>query len=188
MHKLWISPFAAALALIFLVSSCTTAGLVAPSSSETSIVFGYLDMTDAPSDLQSVTMKRMRTETPPYLFHVKDGVFFQLDVAPGAYKFMRFGGSSFIKQTAYDYKFPAQGKGSLDLEVTKPGVYYVGSWRYKKIKSGFFTPGEFDLEPMQSPGEREVLEKVFANASHEHWRKMIRARLAELKKQPRGSL
>lgn len=175
--------YAIALAVLFLLSGCTTTGTVAPTADNTSIVFGYIDMREAPSRLDHVTMRRLRPAgQPPYLFHVEDGVFFQLDVAPGIHKFERFGGSSVLKQTAYDYKFPNQGKGEL-LEIKRPGVYYVGSWRYKKIKSaGFFGGGggEFDLERVDTPGERHVLEQVLADASHEHWKKMIRARLAEL--------
>lgn len=173
-------------AFAVLLGACSTSGHVAPTSDRNGIVVGYIDMRDAPSVLDIVIMKRQDRDTPPYLFHVEDGVFFQLDVEPGRYKFTRFGGSSFLKQTAYDYKFPAERKGELDVTVHGPAIHYVGAWRFRNtsqgLLAGVLTPGSFDIERISSPTEREILQKVLGDASNVHWKAMIRARIEALER------
>lgn len=167
-------------------SGCgSTPEITPPEDKEsTSLVFGHLDMSDAPSDLDWVWMKRMRpvTDTPYFSFWTVDGTFFRGNVPPGTYKFTKFGGHSGWKNTTYNYNFPDQGKGELDRQVGSNGLYYVGSWRYKKIKTSFWKPDQFDLERVKSPTERELLERMLPYAKGAHWRGMIERRLRELKK------
>lgn len=150
---------------------------------EESLVFGYIDMDEAPCSLDWVDMKRLqpKTDKPYYGFAVKDGMFYRTYTPPGVYKFDAFGGSSFIRNANYTFKFP-QGKGEMDREIKKTGIYYVGSYKYVKVKTGFFQPGKFDYERVQRPTEKELLERLLLIADHPEWRGAIRQRIKELSK------
>lgn len=179
-------PFALVALIGLLLAGCaSTPELTSPEGrNDLSLVFGYVDMSDAPSKLDFVWMKRMRPveDKPYYSFWTVDGMFFRANVPPGTYKFDKFGGHSGWKNTTYNYRFPEQGKTELDRQIAKPGIYYVGSYRYKEIKTSFWKPDNWDLERVNSPSERELLEKMLPYAKHEHWKKLIQNRIAELKK------
>ena len=168
-----------------ILSGCaSTPNLGTPDAENVSLVFGHIDMDEAPSELDWVQMKRMRpvTKTPYYNFWVVDGTFFRADVPEGTYKFTSFGGHSGWKNTSYNYNFPNQGKGELDRRISKPGIYYVGSYKYEKIDTGFFSPDQFNLVPTKAPSELEMLEKMLPYADDPYWKNMITKRMQELKK------
>lgn len=154
-----------------------------PIQQEESLVFGYIDMDDAPCLLDWVDMKRLqpKTDKPYYNFAVKDGMFYRTYTPPGVYKFDAFGGASFIRNANFTFKFP-QGKGEMDREIKKTGIYYVGSYKYVKVKTRFFEPGKFDYERIQKPSEKELLERLLLIAEHEEWKDAIRKRIKELGK------
>lgn len=154
-----------------------------PEQPDLSIVFGYFDMEDAPVNVKWVQMKRLRpkTDKPYYGFWVDKGLFYRASVPPGTYKFTSFGGHSNLKNASYTFDFPDQGRGDMDRVIKKQGVYFVGAYRYNKIKkTGMFRPGKFDLEPANSPTERELLLKLLEYAKHPAWKRLIDQRLKEL--------
>ena len=156
----------------------------APADNTVSMVYGYIDMEEAPSKLQSVTMKKLKpkSDAPYYHFWVVDGMFFRNNVPPGTYKFTQFGGFSGWKNTEYTYSFPSQGRGAFDPIIRRPGAYYVGSYKYVKIKKeSFFGQDKYNLVPVKSPSEKELLQKMLPYAKHPHWKGMIEKRMSGLK-------
>jgi hypothetical protein len=156
----------------------------APADKNVSMVYGYIDMEDAPSKLQRVTMKKLKPKTsePYYHFWVVDGMFFRNNVPPGTYKFTQFGGFSGWKNVDYTYSFPSQGRGGLDRRIRRPGMYYVGSWKYVKIKKkSLFAQDKYDLVRVKSPTEKELLQKMLPYAKHPHWKDMIDARMKKVR-------
>lgn len=158
---------AGVLCLFLLLASCSppipkSPPVAGAEVERMSMVFGYIDMADAPSNLTQVQMKRMRPldDKPYYGFGVKDGLFYRIDVPRGAYKFTKITGVKW--NTVYNYKLEAQGKGDLDQNVQKPDLYFAGAWNYKPHKKGWFQQDEFELTPASSPSEREVLERILA--------------------------
>jgi len=170
--------FALLAALALTSCSTYTPVLEKPTQAGDSLVFGYIDMDDAPTPVKWVNMKRMRpvVATPYYNFWVVDGTFFRGHTPYGSYKFTQFGGSN------YTYSFPEQGKGELDPQINTPGVYYVGSYKYKKISKGLFRDDEFDLVKTDSPSELELLKKIVVYAQDDYWKAMIEKRIRELEK------
>lgn len=147
-----------------------------------SLVYGYIDMDEAPAKLQWVSMKQLkpRTDKPYYSFWIRDGAFYTNNVVPGVYKFHSFGGFNGWTNTKWTFSFPSQGRGQFDPVIRKPGMYYVGSWKYKKIKTGIFKPGKFNLVPDKSHSEKEILQTMLKWAKHDKWKKMIQHRLRQL--------
>ncbi|MGH8727368.1 MAG: hypothetical protein ACREV9_04245 [Burkholderiales bacterium] len=183
-----------ALGILLLLSSCASApppsAPVSEAEAETmSFIYGYLDMKDAPSDVKGVWMQRMRPiEDLPYFgFGVHDGYFYRPNVPNGAYKFTEFRGNGFLGSGLFIYSMQGQGKGDLDREINKPSFYFVGAWKYKAHKKGWFEQDEFELLSISAPSERQVLEKILLagdwdRPSSRVWRKKVEKRLAELKK------
>jgi hypothetical protein len=154
-----------------------------------SMIYGYIDMKDAPTSLGNVQLRRMRPveDAPFYRAGVKEGYFLRINLPDGAYKVTSIGGTR--GSTVYTFNMETQGKGDMDREVTRPGAYFAGAWKFKLHKKGLLQQDEFDLEPLASPGEREVLEKLLkldlgmgTEAETAAWRKRMEQRLAELKR------
>lgn len=166
------------------LAGCSTTGhLVPPSEANISAVYGYIDMSDAPTGLQWITMKKLqpRSDTPYYHFYVDDGMFYRSEIPPGTYKFWEFGGFSQWKNTDYTFQFQGQGKGEMDRVIDRQGLYFAGCYRYTRIKTGFFSPNKFDLEPIEGDCERETLERLARWSKDATWNRLISQRLSELR-------
>lgn len=172
--------FSFALLAALALTSCSTPtpNFMKPEEPNLSLVFGHIDMDDAPTKLGWVELKMVRpvVEKPYYYFWVREGTFFRSHVRQGSYKFEKFGYKN------DKYIFPAQGKGVMDRQVTKPGLYYVGSYKYKKIPRGLFRDDQFDLIPTNSPSELELLKKISVYSQDNYWKGMIEKRIRELEK------
>lgn len=105
-------------------------------------------------------------------------MFYRPEVPWGTCKFREFGGYSQWKNT--DYTFQLQGKGEMDRVIDRPGLYFAGCYRYKKVKTGFFSPKKFDLEPIEGNCERETLERLAKWSKDATWDRLISQRLSEL--------
>lgn len=149
---------------------------------ETSLVFGYLDLSGAPTDLRWVTMKKVRpeTSTPYYPMFVEKGLFFRTHVPEGLYKFVQFGGHSF-RMGNMTYSFAQQGKQAMDPVVNKPGLYYVGSYKYEQVDPWPMTQ-RFRIARTARPTEAELLQQLLDKAEHPAWKDKIQQRLKEIGK------
>ncbi len=130
-----------------------------------SLVFGQIDMDEAPSNFQWLSTRVIPTpkELPYWNFGVHKNRIFLFDGLPkGSYQMDSFGGhSSFLwifNNQDYSYNFPGQGNG---FRIQDQGVYFMGAFKYKAIKGkGFFTADKWDLERVKSPTEKELLIEV----------------------------
>jgi hypothetical protein len=107
-------------------------------------------------------------------------MFYRAEVPPGTYKFWEFGGFSSWKNTDYTFQFPGQGKGEMDRRIDSQDTYVAGCYRLKKVKTGFFSPKKFDLEPIGGNCERETLVRLGKWSKHPEWSRLISRRLSEL--------
>lgn len=147
-----------------------------------SLVYGYIDMKKAPAKLQWVSMKQLkpRIDKPFYSFWIREGAFYTNAIPPGTFKFKSFGGFNGWTNTQWSFNFPSQGRGHFDRRIRKPGMYYIGAWKYQKVKTGFFKPGKFDLVPDKKMTEKEILKRMLPWAKHAKWKKMIERRIRKL--------
>ncbi len=181
-----VAPIYAAIMTFALITVGCGGGwkpFVKSAQEEQTLIFGYLDMDDAPTSLQWVQLKQLRpvTKGPYYHFIIDDGLFYRTDTPKGIFKFESFGGLSRLRNMSFTFKFPAQGKGAMDPVIDKPGIYYVGSYKFKKVKTGFFEEGKFELEKISKPSEKELLVKLMAKAEHPSWKTVIQKRVQEIK-------
>lgn len=151
-----------------------------------SLVFGYVDMSDAPTKVSGAQIMQVAppTDKPYWGTDVRDGLFYTYYLPPGSYKLSTLHGSSFLRGD-YQYNFPRQGGGNTTVRIDKPGIYFLGAYKYKTVKSGFFEQAKFGIEPVSSPSEAELLQRLLENDSDikkSVWADKIRQRLARLKR------
>ena len=176
---------AAVISAVLMTAGCASTQLSEPENERVSLVVGYFDMEEAPARLGWVEIKKLqpKEKKPFYYCGVDGGLFFNSYLEPGVYKFMEFGGTGkgFLSTgDEYTFQFPSQGKSRLDLRIEEPGIYYVGSYKYVDVKTGFFEQGRYELEQIEKPGERELLSMMLEKAGTTGWRERILARLEEL--------
>ncbi len=190
MHRFAAGTLMAAV-LLALAACASTGGPLETEHNNDSLVFGYLDMSQAKGHFEWVQMQQLQppTDKPYYSCYVEKGLFWHPRVVPGTYKLTKFGGMDGLKigtvhlfgSTQYEYGFPRQGKGELDPVIEKPGLYFVGAYKVVVKRGGLFKPDEFDIQKLESPTEKELLQQLLAKSDKGEWRARIEKRLAELK-------
>lgn len=179
------------LGIVFLLASCATTR-VDPNDASLSLVYGYLDMTDAPTPVNWVSVRQYGGPKPLYWgMHVKDGLFFHVGLPPGSYQVDTFGGTNrflIFSGTPHEYNFGGQGRNESAIRIQSPGVHFMGAFRYKHNAGGFFKADTFNVERTSAPTERELLARVVAvmesDGDYAQYKRQIaqaKQRLAQLK-------
>lgn len=150
-----------------------------------SLVFGYVDMADAPTKISGAQIMQVAppTDKPYWGTDVRDGMFYTYYLPPGSYKLATLHGSSFLRGE-YRYSFPRQG-GEQGVRIDKPGIYFLGSYKYQNVRTGMFEQSKFDIERVKSPTEAELLQRMLdtdPELKKSVWADKIRERIARLKK------
>lgn len=149
-----------------------------------SLVFGYIDMGNAPTSIKSAWIRQVAppSDTPYWCLDITKGLFYSSHLPPGSYQLSKFSGLGFFAGEQ-EYSFPQQGNQTA-LRISKPGIYFLGSFQYKKLKTGIFSQAKFAIEKMNQPTEAELLKRILDEDSeikNSAWGNKIRARLAQLK-------
>lgn len=174
---------AAIVTIALLLTGCGGRAFTKSVEEENALVFGYLDMSDGPGKLNSAVIKLVKptSNKPYYGFNIDDGMFFRTELPSGSYKFTSFGSFRSFGNTQYTFNLPPQGRSEMDPIINKSGIYYVGSYKYKKVKTGFFEQDKFDLEKVNKPTEKELLIQLLKKAKHPSWEAAIQKRIDQLK-------
>ena len=166
---------------------------------DNSLVFGYIDMSEAPTKVKGAWLQQVAppTESPYWSMGVEKGLFYNTFIQPGSYQLSSFAGSGFMSGS-YEYKFPRQGRNETAVRIKKPGVYFLGSYKYVKVrKKSMFKRGKFSIERVSEPTEAELLRRILEDTmkvqkaknykgprkikiEDTRWAAVIRARLKEL--------
>jgi hypothetical protein len=151
-----------------------------------SLVFGYADMSEAPTDIAHASLFQGSPQTDnPYLrLGANKGLFSSGVIPMGSYQLISFfgKGSSFLAADNV-YSLPAQNNPNI-LRIVKPDIYFLGSFKYKKVSTGFFENGKFSLEKTSSPTEAILLQRLLDEdccIKNSPWKEKILARLAQFK-------
>ncbi len=180
-----LAPFLGLLAL--LLAGCATSDPVDPKDQSLSLVYGYIDMADAPSSLGWVNIKLYDGKNTGYLVSGHKGLFFHIGVEPGPYQVERFGrDAGFFSNTDYTYNFGTRGRNESAIKVDKPGVYFMGAYKFIDVPTGWFQQDKFRMERTKTPTERELLTKVLAILQDDYPEyprqiAMVKQRLAQLR-------
>lgn len=155
-----------------LLSACTNN--MKDRTADASVVYGYLDMEDAPTDLDWLTIQQVKPKTKEPYWHAgvekveKGYMFYHYGLPPGTYQVNEFGGqNSFLifGGTPHVYSFGRQGRNESAIEIKKPGVYFIGAFRFKRYKNGFFKAQTFDIEAVKEhPPRKAMLDALLLDA------------------------
>jgi len=159
------------LAAAFLAAGCASTSEDVDIKDDTvSLVFGYFDMKDAPSDLEWVSLKRYGTQDDRqkagwvYSLPAKEGLFYHVGIRPGSYQVDKFGGSGgipLLTRRPFEYDFGSRGRNRTAVRIERPGIYFLGSYRYvNHAGEGFLDADKFAMQPAKQPGEKEVLQRL----------------------------
>ncbi len=153
--------------IVTVLTGCAGATPIDPEDPNRALVFGYIDMENAPSDLDWVKVRRYKPmDTNPYRCGVEDGLFWHLGVKPGSYQVEDFGGNGgLLGGTNYRYDFATSGRNPTAVRIREPGIYFLGAYRYVHEEGDrmlvlFSMPDKFSMERIDSPSERELLERL----------------------------
>ena len=163
--------------LSVVLAGCATGRHTTPAeinSPETSLLFGYMDMTDAPSPIDDFNMKVVPTYDSYYYFEVEKGLFYHAAVPPGTYQLNEFSGTStyllfFHNLHRYSFLNP-----DAQFKIAKPDLYFLGSFKYLKDKD------TFKLTRIQAPTEAELLRLLLPKVKGTKWETVVVNRLGTL--------
>ncbi len=155
-----------------------------PRSAAVSLVYGHLDLRDAPTALEWVELQQVAppTGTPYYQMRVHEGVFYMEKFPTGVFRLGEFGGQRWNGRHVA-YALPRQAP-ALRLTIDAPGLHYLGSFRYREVARGGASAPRFELDRVPEPSEAEVLRAILPLAAGTAWAGRIRDRLAQLEPAP----
>ena len=111
---------------LLMISGCASKGEpVDPKDETLSMVFGYFDMKDAPSDLRWVSIKRYGDKPLFYEAGARQGLFWHVGIAPGSYQVETFGGQGgipMLTSSPYRYNFGTRGRNDTAVPNARSGL------------------------------------------------------------------
>lgn len=171
--------------VVALLMGCAQAALDArqvepPLNPQVSLVFGYIDMSEAPSDLGWMELRQIapRTDTPYYNMRIHEGIFYMEKFPPGLFELGEFGGRRWDGKH-FAYSLPRQSP-ALRVAIEEPALYFMGSFTYRATSRGGSRSGRFEIASADTPAEAQLLEKLLPFTTNTPWEARLRKRLAEL--------
>jgi hypothetical protein len=139
-----------------LLAGCASSGPTRDINDPTnSLVFGYVDMADAPTSINSawITQVAPPSDTPYWGLGVSKGLFYNSYLPPGSYQLSKLGGSGFFAGQ-HEYGFPRQGNRTA-LRINKPGIYFgsLNTRRRRAVRSSRAS----SISKINKPTEAELL-------------------------------
>lgn len=134
---------------------------VDPKNRDVSIVFGYIDAEETPSygGIDWVTIKQYKPKAKYYFTPWEDGLFYHVGLPKGSYQVDNFGRHTrWYSNAQYTYDFGGKGRNKTARIIKKPGLYFLGAYKYKHIDSeSWLEADSFTMEKIRSPSEKELL-------------------------------
>jgi hypothetical protein len=160
---------------VVLLAGCAS-GTRITDFTDRSLGYGWLNIKDVDANtLHSVDIYQFRPQTtePYYPTAIKEFrsgfLYYTMALPNGAHKTIAASGQRCLGficgNTTYKYSFGKQGDEVGAVVIKAPGVYHLGSYRLKDVKTGFFEPGKFEVLPASdAPSRRELLEEILKDA------------------------
>ncbi|NMB66202.1 MAG: hypothetical protein GYA16_15155 [Spirochaetes bacterium] len=164
------------LLLVFFLTVCLSCATTPKDLSQLAFIFGRIESADGDMALETVDFiscsLHEKSESWEAYAHRQKGYFWLNDLKMGSYRAVRFsqrnwglGGSS----GSY-YLLNKYGPGPFMVRIQKPGVYYMGTYKYgmnpKKLSVAdvlLGTPATFSLVKVENDNPQEILEWILKN-------------------------
>lgn len=135
---------------------------ISVNNPENSLVFGYIDMSDAPTKVKGAWLQQLSppTDSPYWSMGINKGLFYNTFIKPGTYQISKFEGSSFLFGS-HEYHFSRQGRNETAVVIEEPGIYFLGSFKYVSVqKASMFKQATFSIDRTNEPTEAELLRRI----------------------------
>ena len=147
----------AGIVLALLLAGCAS-GTRITDFNDRSLGYGWLNIKEVDANrLHAVDIYQFRPQTaePYYPTAVKEFrngyLYYTMALPNGSHKTYSAAGQRCLgilcSNTTYKYSFGKQGDDVGAVTVRAPGVYHLGSYDLKDVKTGFFEAGKFDAVP-----------------------------------------
>ena len=166
--------------LMLLLSAAVLAGCSTTTTikdfTDRSVGYGWLNIKEVDANrLHSVDIYQYRPQTsepfyPAAVKPFKNGfLYYTMALPAGSHKTHSAAGQACMgilcSNTTYRYSFGRQGDDFGAIVIKKPGVYHMGSYKLKEVKTGMFEQGKFEVVPAtDAPSRRELLEEILKEA------------------------
>jgi len=158
-----------------------------PKDPTRSTVYGYIDLKDAPTSLDWVLIKQFLPKPEQYWSTkiIDNNIFVSVVIPKGSFQVYKFGGENLFTKIVYD--FGTSGRNRTAIRIKKPGLIFVGAYKYQKVKTGFFEQDKFKMIHSKSPSEREITKKLLKyfveedKVKYSRQIKMLKRRLRRLR-------
>ena len=156
---------------VLLIGGCAS-GTKITDFTDRSVGYGWLNIKDVDANrLHDVSIYQYlpRTAEPYYgtsLKEFKNGyLYYTFGLPVGSHKTHSAAGQRCLGilcgNTVYKYSFGKQGDEVGTVVIKSPGVYHMGSYNLKEVKTGFFEAGKFEAIPATNgPSKKEMLEEI----------------------------
>jgi len=159
-------------ALIVGGCSSSVTKIVDPKNKKIAFVYGYINMNEAKARLSWVALRRYRPSAQRYgsdiidgTFFQSDGIFFHIGVDLGTYQVERFGSNA---NSGYFYTFGASGKNVTARNINKPGLHYMGAYKYISEKDRWGRAKKFSMKQTKQPTEKELLTALLKHVKYHY--------------------
>lgn len=155
-----------------------------------SVVFGYYDMKEAAmGGIDWIGIQQHKPKKVYYRMEANDGFFYHLGIPNKTSIQVKemWRDPTFLSKKYITYKVGGQGRNKTARVIKKPGVYFLGAYKYKNIDSGsIFKKDSFDIIRIKKPSEKALLKRLLAEVKKNspeyiYQIKMIENRLRKLK-------
>ena len=146
-----------------------------------SLIFGFYDMSEAPFELGCVRITQDERAGIAYrqscMATLSSGLFFLENAPPMKYHIPFFYAGGRLHMISSDRK---------DLiDVPAGSLYFLGSFKYKVLYRDLgellqLTPEKYGLGLVKSPDEAAVLKMLLEKVQDPRWKQRIKARLAQV--------
>ena len=156
-----------------LLAGCAS-GTRITDFSDRSVGYGWLNIKEVDANrLHAVHIYQFRPQIaePYYPTAVKEFrngfLFYTMALPNGSHKTESAAGQRCLgilcSNTTYKYSFGKQGDDVGAVVIRAPGVYHMGSYKLREVKTGML--GRFEVVPApDAPSRREMLEEILKDA------------------------
>ncbi len=173
-----LSAFLCSVTLVSLALGGCAGTPIDPKDESVAMVYAYFDMADAPSNLEWASLKRYGEKGGVwYDMAAREGLVFHIGIAPGSYQIEKFGGMGgipILTRKPYEYHFGTRGRNGTAVRIAKPGVYFLGAYKYIDHAGGLFKADKFEMKSIQTPSEKELLQRLITLLESDSDLKMYR--------------
>jgi hypothetical protein len=171
------------LAGVLVLSGCALNPSVRTSmEADSSLIFGYFDMSESPYELSCVTMTQDERSGIVYrqscMTTLPSGLFYMENVPPMKYHIPFFNAGG---------KLHMISSSERDLiDVPSQSLVFIGPYKYKVHDVNLaqvlqITSEEYGLDPVKSPSKKEVLKMLLQEVKDPRWKQRIKQALSKMR-------